>query len=56
MSEAMRRLHWDQFIRWIKLEDYEFRLEPLNLALEELLSDIEDISNSKHVENDKLQV
>lgn len=56
MSEVMRRLHWEQFDRWIKLEDYEFRLEPLNIALEELLTDMAHISISKHVDSDKLQV
>ena len=34
---------WEAFLRWIESEDYQFRLDPLNFALDDLLVEMENI-------------
>ena len=41
MVEAMKRLHWGEFVKWLEDEGYEYRLDGLNSSLLELLSEIE---------------
>ena len=36
LFEALSRVHWNVFLRWVNYEDYSWRLEPLNETLEYL--------------------
>ena len=43
MLEALWRLYWNQFIKWTKLEDCEWRLDISQSSLEELYSEFDNI-------------
>ena len=43
MLEAIRRLYWEEFLKWLKIEDYEWRLDHLNTLLEEFYHEFDDI-------------
>ena len=45
MLEAMRRLYWEEFLKWLKIEDYEWRLDHLNTLLEEFCHECDDIDS-----------
>ena len=38
MLEALRRLYWDEFVKWTYVEDCEWRLDILNNNMQELHS------------------
>lgn len=58
MVEALWRLYWEEFIKWVKAEDYEWRLEPLVNALNEMYSEFDcDLQSiDKNRINEKLEV
>ena len=41
MVEALWRLYWVEFVKWTKSEDYEWRLDPLNNALDEFYAEFD---------------
>ena len=51
MVEALWRLYWQQFIQWIQMEDYSWRLDSLNIALEELYSEFTDQNITTDMDN-----
>ena len=56
MVEAMWRLYWEEFHKWLRNEEYEWRLDPLNRCLEELCTDFNPESIERNKIQDKLQV
>ena len=59
MVDALWRLYWSEFVKWTKIEDYEWRLLPLNNALDELHSEFDAADlriADKHRINEKLKV
>lgn len=55
MSEAMKRLHWEEFQKWLSSNNYEFRLDCLNASIAELTSEIENIRNEYEFNDPRLQ-
>ena len=55
MLEAMRRLHWEEFTKWVDAEDYGFRLECLNSLIREMLSEIETTRHLSDIDQPRLQ-
>ena len=41
MLEDLWRLYWDEFVKWTKVEDCEWRLDILNNSVQELNSEFE---------------
>ena len=39
----MWRLYWEEFLKWLKMEDCECRLDHLNTLLEEFCHEFDDI-------------
>ena len=58
MFEAITRCYWQEFQKWLKNEEMEYRLEPLSHTLAELRStfDVENFNIESPVAHDKLQV
>ena len=51
MFESLWRLYWDEFVKWTKVEDCEWRLDILNNRVEELHSESE---SSNTLEDDQI--
>ena len=51
MIEALWRLYWDEFVKWKKVENCEWRLDILNDGLQELNPEFE---SSNTLENDRI--
>ena len=56
MVEAMLRLHWEEFEKWLKNEGYDYRMDALNIYLEELCSEFDTEALEKVNVKDKHQV
>lgn len=56
MVEAMLRLYWEEFKKWLKNEGYDYRLTALNAYLEELCSEFDTQALEKINIKEKNQV
>ena len=52
MVEAFWRLYWIEFVKWVKMENYEWRLDTLNGVLEDLYSEFDTL----HQDADKIRI
>ena len=41
----MWRLYWEEFLKWFRMEDYEWRLDHLNALLEEFCHEFDYIDS-----------
>ena len=56
MLEAMWRLFWEEFLEWLKRENYEWRSEHRNVFLQELHSEFNGEETNKIRIKEKYQV
>ena len=52
MLEALWRLYWDEFVKWTKVEDCEWRLDILYNSVQELNPEFE---SSNKFKNDQIR-
>lgn len=55
MYEALKRLHWEEFVKWLNTNDYSCRLDCLNASTAELVSEIENVRNACEVDQPRFQ-
>ena len=55
MSEGMRRLHWEEFLKWLEDNDYSFRLDCISASIREMVTEIQYVRNISEVDHPRVQ-